>query len=58
MSSFFSFPKNNNLLFIRSFAVFSTFLDESHKELLKSTSPLMLVGDLNLHFNVSPEREP
>lgn len=56
MSYFFSFPKNNNLLFILSFAVSSIFLDEIHKELLKSTSPLMLVGDLNLHRNVSPKR--
>lgn len=34
----------------------SKFLDEIHKELLKSTSPLMRAGDLNLHSNVSPKR--
>ena len=34
----------------------SKFLDEIHKELLKSTSPLMRAGGLNLHSNVSPKR--
>lgn len=33
----------------------SKLLDEIHKELLKSTSSLMRVGDLNLHCNVPPK---
>lgn len=53
---FISFPKNNNLLFILSFAVFSIFLDEIHRKPLNCTSPLMVVGDLNLHCNVFPNR--
>lgn len=54
MSSF-SFPKNK-LLFILSFAVSSKFLDENHKETLRSPSRLMIAGDLNLHSHVPPKR--
>ena len=56
MSSFFSFLGSNTLLFLLSFAVSSPFSDESHKEISESTSAFTIVGDLNLHSNISPTR--